>query len=411
MFQFGNSRSDTNNAPEGSALPNFYGKIRTLKEDYENFKKGVTSSEEDQPDSSAQKGATSGSGETLNIESNGSSIVPAPAPAPPSSTNLKSAEEQNPFLAKIEAEESHYAEASTNTLSPQAPNSPQIQPPFAEKTDYGESTNNLPGQVESASTPKKKNKLTIVIIIIVLLLVLLGGGAYYWFFLRHSAEEGGNVQKTPQTTTDTNDTSAQKQQSLDIILNANNPKQSGLGVDISSGSAAIKAELDEYVTEFSRNSSEGDLVELTLVDKSNHSKLISSSDFISGFGLSIPADLSKLLSGDFSLFVAKENSQINMGIVFQVSDKTAAAQELTAQEQALVSAFKPLYIGKSVIFSSTAFSSSKYKNADIRYINSSSTDNSLDYSIIQDSVKNSSYLIVTTSKDQMRSVLDYILVK
>jgi len=173
-----------------------------------------------------------------------------------------------------------------------------------------------------------------------------------------------------------------------------------LVVDISQNPTEIKSAIQKFATEFAASASENDLVEVKIVGKDE--KPIGKKDFFSGVGVTVPDSVLMKLSEDYSLFARKESGSVRLGFVFKTVTSSGLADEMKNWEPTLETDLAPLYIEQATAGTGT-FSSSQYKNADIRYFNfSSPTDTSLDYSVI------SNFLVIGSSKDTTRAILDYM---
>ena len=227
-----------------------------------------------------------------------------------------------------------------------------------------------------------------------LALAILGGGFYYfWFFIKKSPSQNGTA-PTAQTKT----VPAPNIQSSNKNLRY-------LNIDASLGKEENQKTFQALAENFLANAVEKDLVEVKVLDKNNQP--VAPKDLAASLGFSLPDKLSGNLTNDYSLFMIKENSKIRAGAAFKVSDTTGLLDELGQQEKNLPQQLVPFYLNEAPATTTISFSSSKYKNADIRYFNfPEPPDTSLDYSILTD--KQNSYFVFATSKDALRSILDFM---
>ena len=369
-----------------------YEDVRTLKKDYEDFEER----KQDQTDRSE------------NPPHSGSPSLPT---APPANKKPEERDVSHSPFPPSYAKKSSYREQSAEFPSPPASltssySSPQSDSPSSMKIDRRErnisedttelyqpalSDKKISTKSEIPATIKKGSagKLIFVVIVILILIITGAGFYYYWFFIRESAQP--------------------KAEPLANVPSASESEPGNLrhlSIDTSLGKGEIKTAVNNFADELSASSLENNLLEVKPVDKNNQK--ISFSDFASGFNLIMPTSIWDKLSNEYSLFFSKEDgSEIKMGLVLKTTDANLV-EDLRIWEDSIISDLSPLYLGRlSSLTSETLFSSSKYGNADIRYYNFLSPENtSLDYSLISDS--KSSYLIIATSKNAMRSIIDYM---
>ena len=172
-------------------------------------------------------------------------------------------------------------------------------------------------------------------------------------------------------------------------------------VDTSQGSTAIKNTVATFATEFVATASEGDLIEAKVLDQANQP--IGKKDFFAGFGITVPDAVAMKLSEDYSLFVKKEGGAAKLGLVFKTVTSSGLADEMKNWEPTIITDLNSIYFGQALLPATGTFDSAKYKNADIRYSNfSSPAGASLDYSVI------ANFMVIGTSKDTTRAILDYM---
>jgi len=96
-----------------------------------------------------------------------------------------------------------------------------------------------------------------------------------------------------------------------------------------------------------------------------------------------------------------------MGAAFKLSQTSGLSESLKNEEGTMAKNLMSFYLDAALPEVQPAFNSSKYKSADIRYFNFPSPPNtSLDYTIVPGQDNN--YFIFATSKNTVRSVLDYM---
>lgn len=375
------------NANPQTALPNNFGKIRTLREDFDNFQ----------------------SGKKEELDDADSSLPPAqsipPAPQKTQAPEAIPAASQIPPSPPKKIEENFSAGPV-----PQIPQTKisgekkEISNPFgsenyfSDKSPFEDITKNNQTGATNKPSQKRSGGLVVALLSAFLVLTVSGGGFYYyWFFLKKTAD----VPTTAPVQTPPKDSPQNPPEE-----NISNGKVRALSADLAGGNEAFRMAFQKMASDFISSASENDLIELRPVGKDN--RQISAADFISVSSLGLSESIiQKFSPNDYSLFVKKENGEARAGLVFMVSDQTGLSENLLDREKQLPSEIDVVYLGQSVPAEDPAFSSSKYKNADIRYYNFSGQNNlSLDYTAIKGA--SGGYLVFATSKETIRSILDYM---
>ncbi len=381
MFQFKSSGLSIKEPDNSSALPNNFGKVRTFKEDLENFKK---------------KGADKENNEDFLLNSTPSQETERSlekqsfSPATPANANGNKIPDNNPFqsvpmpspLSSPESDFSNLKSAPSQSFFAENPPAPD---------------NILPENKKEEPATPKKNKSKLVVLIFVIFIAAAGASFYYyWFYFKN------NPSLISQTPANQTSSSAENAASISSNLQGNNLQR--LIIDTEKSPLEIKNAVSKLTTEFAASSAENDLIEIKVISQDNQP--IGKKDFLSGFGLTIPETVLAKLSESYSLFLKKEGGTAKLGIVFKTITSSGLNEEMKKWESNMATSLKSLYLEKVSAPAEITFNSSQYKNADIRYFNFSSPLNfSLDYSII------SNFLVIGTSKDSMRSILDYMAKK
>lgn len=385
MFQFKNAGLGMNEPDKSNALPNTFGKVRTFKEDLENFEKGTPNkdvSEETIPLSAAAQQGPVAETPPQKLE------PPRTMPAAPAAEYLPG----SPFQS-VPTPPPVSSPGSSNNSDTQLPpfKSSPSQSFFAEKPASKESS--FPERMENqAPLPQKKSKGGLISTLVVVLVVAAVGAGfyYYWFNIRNSSPATSSVPAAPITPKAETPAPAESQ----------NKNLRNIVVDTSLGQGEIKNAIQKFATDFSASASESDLIEMKIVGKDGQP--VGKKDFFAGTGVVVPDPVLMKLSEDYSLFARKESGSARLGFVFKSVTSSGLASEMKNWEPTLSTDLAPLYVGQAPSSTGT-FSSSQYKNADIRYFNfSSPADTSLDYSVI------SNFLVIGSSKDTTRAILDYM---
>ena len=407
MFQFSGSNANPENQESHNALPNYYGQIRTLKKDYAAFKEGKTTNGEN-----SEEKLKSENIKTASISfSDKNETAPAPSPfqMPAVTPGPSSDIQQAPSLSQQPIQEAHPLQP-TDQRSEQILSSAQEPAPplsgekfeFSQKTStfsdsqshFAEDTSEIDLEKEVAKQGGMSGRF---IAIATTLLVLIIGGAgfyYWWFFVKNNSPKAPAASEiaTPQTSQP----------------ETKNENLRYLNIDASSGKADVQSSLKNLASSFLSTASDNDLIEVKLLGSDNQQ--LGVKEFIDNFGLTIPSALKEKFTDDYSLFIKDEGSEARTGAVFKLSGSADVAENLKQWEPTIIADLSSFYLSKKTINENMAFSSSRYKNADIRYYNFPSPNPgslSLDYSFVTDNVSN--YLIVGTSKETARSILDYLL--
>jgi flagellar basal body-associated protein FliL len=381
MFQMQRSPNEPNptNLNSNTALPNNYGSVRTLKDDLAKLKSGKREvPEEPLPQSPIPQ------------------LPEIHPPSQPKTAAQPPAPEKNVPLSNINLPQKE------NSLEPgKGSKKSDLPDPFGSETFF---QTRSPFD-EKAKTPEKKpekvpgkssNKL-IIILSFLFILALLGGGAYYWwFFMKPSGTE------TAPTAAETapRDTAATTNNKV-----AESPNLKQWSLNPEADKIANKLAIERYMKNLAGTASQEKAVEIKLVSEDN--QLITPQVFSNIFDFSLPASIFEKMTNDYSLFVSYENSEPRLGAAFKLTQSGNLSESLRSEEGDLFPSLKSFYLDKLPADTQVTFSSSKYKNADIRYFNFLSPANiSLDYTVLSGS--DSSYFIFSTSKNSIRAILDYM---
>jgi hypothetical protein len=379
MFQFKNSNSGSVEPSLANKLPNFHGKVRTFKEDTENFEKGTSS----QPATTEESRFSPPAEKTISPTQALAGKEPTqPQPISP----RRDVQTENPFQSMPTPPPVSSPEPDLSALKPSS-----SQSFFSEKPVPAESI--FPPQTDAQPSPQKPKKTIFVSLAILLAAAIAAAGFYYyWFYIKSAAPATPAAPETALPKTEPTP-----------VIPSDTPQDDNLRkliVDASKNPADIKSAAATFATDFVATASEGDLIEVKVLDQANQP--IGKKDFFAGFGITVPDAVAMKLSEDYSLFVKKEGGAAKLGLVFKTVTSSSLASEMKNWEPTVANDLKPIFSGQAPT-GSGSFNSSRYKNADIRYSNfSSPTGTSLDYSVI------SNFLVIGTSKDVARATLDYM---
>lgn len=408
MFNLTRSSADqgSGNMNANTPLPSDYGSIRTLKKDFEDFKSGKGNEDlppplAAEPTSPVQKAVQSEAiPESANLPVQFPSVSQNASPVKknvvPDIPRKNNSYPDLPVKPKNNLPKNQNIGMGPGIPAPIGSDSfYQEQPPFE---NVGEELN----KQAKASSQKSSGKLG-AILAVILILLLAGGATYYWWFYIKNQNNIDNSasQQTPPPDAAVSDTNAVNQQ----IPPTNDTKFKQWVVDLTSDKIAIKLALKRYISEFVAAASENDIIEAKLISSSGQP--IEPAQFQTLFNFELPASISGNISNEYSLFVKKEENQARMGAAFKLSQSAGISQSTQREEGSLVKNLMSFYLDAPLADPVQTFNSSKYKSADIRYFNFSSPPNtSFDYTFVTG--QNDNYFIFATSKETMRSILDYM---
>lgn len=383
MFQFKNPSLNGEKSSATNAMPNSFGKVRTFKEDFENFEKG----------SSPEPALEAHSALPHEMEKPTEKTPPPKEPEVP--------QKAPPVLEKVPANPFQSLPTppplqSADSGLPAFKSSPS-QSFFQEKSTPQENIFPKPAEDQKESLPKPKNKRLLRTLFVLLLIVIAAGAGYYYWFNVRSASPAA-----PSSSTLAPTQSAQRAEQVapPTPSDTQNKNIRQLVVDTTQGTTEVKNAIQKFSADFAASASENDLVEVKIIGK--NSQPIGKKDFLAGTGAAIPDPVLMKLSEDYSLFAKKEGGSVKLGAAFKTVTSSSLTEEMKKIEPTLAKNLEFLYLGQTPS-AVGPFDSNQYKNADIRYFNFSSPSNtSIDYSVI------SSFLVIGTSKYSMYSILDYM---
>jgi hypothetical protein len=145
-----------------------------------------------------------------------------------------------------------------------------------------------------------------------------------------------------------------------------------------------------------------DLLEFSLVSESNNPFTLDL--FTEVMGIDLGYLDKNNLSGDFSIYLYKKGDIERVGILLGVLDPVFAYEDMKKEEDLLVKSLNPLFelsVTEEEV-SDQPFSSSTYKDINIRYLNMNE-NTSIDYATI------GHLLMIATNKESGRMIIDRVL--
>jgi len=385
MFQLKKTSANPNptNTDPRTNLPNNYGYIHTLKEDFENLQSGGEKSDEE------IKGipiATPQPNQPIPVAPVTPKIAQSQAGPPPSSINPT--ESKSPAAIPT----------GTESAKPIAPGSLGSETFFQTRSPFDEKAEAPKTNIAPAAPSKPKSSVIVTLLILFLFLAIAGGGVYYWwFFIKAPKKE---ISQPAQKTTPPakNEQVADTKSSGDLGLQQ-------WALDTQADKIANKLAIERYAKNLADSAVDNKAVEIKLISKDNQP--ITPQVFGEVFGFQLPVSVSEKLTGDYSLFMTKEHETLHLGAAFKLVSSPGLAESVKSEEASIVQGLQPFYLENAPAEAQISFSFGKYNNADIRYFNFPGPENiSFDYTILSN--RESSYFLFSTSKNSLRAILDYM---
>lgn len=129
-----------------------------------------------------------------------------------------------------------------------------------------------------------------------------------------------------------------------------------------------------------------------------------SSEIVSGILENFPETVLDKLSEKYNLMAYLQGNSPRIGLILEISDKNGLAILLKENEGYLSEIFSGLYFDKTEIgkAASENFNETVYNNAVIRYKNFPVHTSAIDYAILDN------FLLISTSKDSMLNLIDFV---
>ncbi|KKW00797.1 MAG: hypothetical protein UY35_C0039G0005, partial [Candidatus Saccharibacteria bacterium GW2011_GWC2_48_9] len=253
-----------------------------------------------------------------------------------------------------------------------------------------------------SSSPVNWYKVGIIAIITVIILLLIGGGYFYIMTQTNQVVEAPSPVLTPTE----NPQPITPEETPAVTINPESEKYSidnpnYLSIDFENTSAEeIKNKLKTITDTVSTLSLQSPL-EFIITDKNNNP--VAFPIFAMNAKIQLPASLLKSLDEKFSLYIFNDNSKTRLGLAVQAKDKNVVLTEMLNEEKTLVTDLSPLFISQSPEITNSMFKDGKYYIFSVRYQNLTNDESlSIDYTITD------SQLVIGTSKNTLRSILDHI---
>jgi hypothetical protein len=255
----------------------------------------------------------------------------------------------------------------------------------------------------SVSAPESSalGKMFFWIAIIIVIGAFAFGGYYFWATRNYASQDSissesdttANQAATPEATTESPAEIAQGQ------FSESNPNY--LPIDIGTATADSVKKL--LIDKASAVKDTGFIapVEFAVTDTNNDPVSFSAFNYISG--LKLPVSVLTNLGDKFSLYLFNDNGNMRIGLAVELKDKEKVTAGIKSEEKLLAGDLTPLFMGIAVKNIDRIFKSSIYNDFSIRYNNLDDQSSiSTDYSFTD------KYLVIGTSKQTIRAVLDKI---
>lgn len=268
-------------------------------------------------------------------------------------------------------------------------------------------TEQAPQISENNSKSSVSVKIIWTLIIIFILSIIALGGYYYW-----STQEKITVipeisEQIPEVTEPIKieEPPVVKEETPPIVITQpvekySTTKPNYLVLDTNNTTAEpIKETISKISDELKRSSSSQALYEFIPVDINNAP--IAFPIFTIAAKLNLSSKVLSNLGTDFSLFLYNDNGEIRLAITSKINKTDTLAANMLIQEKTFIEDADFLFLRMIPDKTNAAFGSSSYNNIAVRYLNASLQKNlSIDYAITE------SHLIIGTSKNTLRAVMD-----
>ncbi|MCA9364734.1 MAG: hypothetical protein KC736_02475 [Candidatus Moranbacteria bacterium] len=255
-------------------------------------------------------------------------------------------------------------------------------------------TSDTPIRNNPAQTPSSSLFPRILLGTLVLIIILAAGAGGYYFWTTRYADTPAVVD-IPDTTPSIDD--------LDPIDVVDTTEPDTNILTIYTETATSESILSDLIR-LDENISSGEVGEISVFDGENNSPLsFSIFSFLSA--ISLPSEVFPYTDERFSLYsVSDSQGVLHHGFSVDVTDPELASASLLASEDSLVGGILPLYGTNPPTVLEQTFSDGLYNDVSIRYTNFSEDGAlSLDYAFV------GNRLVVATSKESMRLIIDHIL--
>ena len=248
----------------------------------------------------------------------------------------------------------------------------------------------------------KGEKIIVAVILLLIIISLTGGGYYFWATKRDASEQTIEVSITEDATTKV--TQQQPQTENPVIIDPISEKYSLekpnlLTINTNTVTPLEIKSLFIKIGEEVKKINPPKPLEFILVDENNNP--IAFSRFITLAKIELPKTLVSNFDETFSLFYYFDNSFVKTGLQIDSKSKVATTSEMKNAEKNIIQALDILYLENKFAPQNPAFNNGTYKSFQIRYFNiDQATQASFDYTVTEN------YLIIGTSKDTLRSIVE-----
>lgn len=306
----------------------------------------------------------------------------------------------NKTASEIKEATPHIAQKMTPVDTPSVV--PITNQKLAPAKDIVEVTPTTPSTAGS-STSNSATKIIFTVIIILIICILSLGG--YYFYLTNKNKQTVKPVATNTVTTPVQEPQQPQEQPQEPIQEPIVPKYLAdkpnyLTLDLANQDASeIKDKLLSIGDDISSIDTTATPYEFTVVDINNNP--VAFPIFATAAKLNLSQNILNSLGTDFSLFYFKDGDNVRLAFSANIKNKDGLMKELIKQENTFSVDASLLFLKAAPNVIKGTFASSTYENYSIRYLNLNTTkDLSIDYTTTD------SQLVVATSKNTLRAVLD-----
>ncbi len=303
---------------------------------------------------------------------------------------------KNPSLKKTAFQNDLQEKSPEEELTPKQKTSPFMNNPIGNTPSPTRPENIIPETSELPSTVSiehpqsvsgKKFDTFFYIIVAVLVIALISLGYYFW---------GINKQKVTEETINIPETTNEPEEIAPTLsYSQENPNYIQLEFE-TIDSLQLQKELKKFM-DVVRDEKYLHALEFVITDSTN--KRITFSEFASKIGLGLSPAVISNLGDNFNIFIFNDTTP-KIGLSIETKNRETMEKIMLDEEINLANELKPIMFTEN-FNSGKEFGNSEYKSAKIRYQNLESSEPlSIDYTTY------GNLLIIGTSKDTLRSIID-----
>lgn len=251
---------------------------------------------------------------------------------------------------------------------------------------------------------KNSGEKVIVAAILTLIIISLGGGGYYYWATKRTTSEQNIGALISENSSDTSTQQQPQKTENPVTIDPISAKYSLekpnlLTINTNTVSSLEIKGLFTTIGDEVKKINPPKPLEFILVDENNNP--IAFSRFIALAKIELPKTLVSNFDEKFSLFYYIDNGFVKTGLLIDSKSKIATISEMKNAEKNIIQALDILYLENKYAPQNPTFNNGTYKSFQIKYFNiDQKTQTSFDYTITDN------YLIIGTSKDTLRSIIE-----